>query len=92
VISGFRREVDENCDLLGYYASSSNSLPIGCPETSVRNYHYSLHNNPEERSSRVDILFVIVVREEKKVEEHWLTSLDQLTQDFASSTISVKTT
>ena len=21
--------------------------PIGCPETSVRNYHYSLHNNPE---------------------------------------------
>jgi len=20
------------------------------PETSVRNYHYSLHNNPEERS------------------------------------------
>ena len=27
-ISGFRREVDENCALLGYYAaSSSNSLP-----------------------------------------------------------------
>jgi len=25
--------------------------PIGCPETSVRNYHYSLCNNPEERSS-----------------------------------------
>ena len=24
--------------------------PIGCPETSVRNYHYSLRNNPEERS------------------------------------------
>jgi hypothetical protein len=24
---------------------------IGCPKTSVRNYHYSLHNNPEERSS-----------------------------------------
>jgi len=24
---------------------------IGCPETSVRNYHYSLRNNPEERSS-----------------------------------------
>ena len=23
----------------------------GCPETSVRNYHYSLCNNPEERSS-----------------------------------------
>jgi len=27
-ISGFRREVDENCALLGYYAASSgNSLP-----------------------------------------------------------------
>jgi hypothetical protein len=25
--------------------------PIDCPETSVRNYHYSLRNNPEERSS-----------------------------------------
>ena len=25
--------------------------PIDCPETSVRNYRYSLHNNPEERSS-----------------------------------------
>jgi hypothetical protein len=24
---------------------------IGCPETSVKNYHYSLHNNPEECSS-----------------------------------------
>jgi len=25
--------------------------PIGCPETSVINYHYSLFNKPEERSS-----------------------------------------
>ena len=24
--------------------------PIGCPETSVRNYHHSLHNNQKERS------------------------------------------
>jgi hypothetical protein len=24
--------------------------PIGCPETSVRNYHYSLFNSTEERS------------------------------------------
>jgi len=23
---------------------------IGCPETAVRNYHYSLRNNPEERT------------------------------------------
>jgi len=40
VISGFRREVAENCALLGYYAASSG-----------RNYHCSLRNNPEERSS-----------------------------------------
>ena len=26
--------------------------PIGCPETSVRNYHYSLRNDPEEHSSQ----------------------------------------
>jgi len=24
--------------------------PTGCPATSVRNYHFSLRNNPEERS------------------------------------------
>jgi hypothetical protein len=27
--------------------------PIGCPETSVRNCHYSLINNPEELSSQL---------------------------------------
>jgi len=27
--------------------------PIGCPETSVRNYHYSPRNNHEERGSRL---------------------------------------
>ena len=27
--------------------------PIGCPETSVRNYHYTLRESPEERSSRL---------------------------------------
>jgi len=26
---------------------------IGCSETSVRNYHYSLSNNPEGRSSQL---------------------------------------
>ena len=27
--------------------------PIVCPETSVRNYHYSLRHDPEERSSHL---------------------------------------
>jgi len=31
--------------------------PIGCPEMSVRNYHYSLRNNPEERSSKFKCYF-----------------------------------
>jgi hypothetical protein len=26
--------------------------PIGSPETSVRDYHYSMRNDPEERSSQ----------------------------------------
>jgi len=26
---------------------------IGFPETSVRNYHYSMRNNPEEHSSHL---------------------------------------
>jgi hypothetical protein len=59
LISGFLHDVDvdENCSLLGYYAASNgNFLPTlrdslsGCPETTVRNYHYSLGNNPEERT------------------------------------------
>jgi len=57
----FHLEVQENYALLGHYAAGSgNSFPdfrpfkmepIGCPETSVKNYHYSLCNEPEERSS-----------------------------------------
>jgi hypothetical protein len=27
--------------------------PIGCLETSIRNYHYSLRNNPEQRRSNL---------------------------------------
>ena len=27
--------------------------PMCCPETSVRNHHYSLRNSPEERSSQL---------------------------------------
>jgi len=66
MISGLHCEVDENCALLGYYAASSgNSLPtfhnsLSVPssrvmnaETSVRNYHYSLPNNPKEHSSQM---------------------------------------
>jgi len=67
VVSGFHHRVVENCVLLGYYAASSgNFLPmfwgnvwipssrmgsIGCTKASIRNYHYLLHNNPEEYSS-----------------------------------------
>ena len=29
--------------------------PIGCPETSARNYHYTPRNSPEERSSHPDV-------------------------------------
>jgi hypothetical protein len=35
------------------YRSYLKSGPIGCPEMSVRNYHYSLRNNPEECSSHL---------------------------------------
>jgi hypothetical protein len=61
MVSSFCRGVGDNCVLLGCYsASSGNFLPAFpinlsatcsvCPETSVINYHYSLRNNPEERS------------------------------------------
>jgi hypothetical protein len=64
VIASFRHDVDENCFLLGYYAlSNDNFLPkfrdnlSGCPETTVRNYHYSLCNNLEERSCIISYTF-----------------------------------
>jgi len=40
--------------------------PIGFPKTSVRNYHYSLCNNPEEHSSHTVFIltYVYVVRKE----------------------------
>ena len=49
VISGFRRKVDENRALLGYYAErSGNFLPTFRDNLSVSSY--LLSNNPEERS------------------------------------------
>jgi hypothetical protein len=55
LISGFRRDVDAICALLGYYAArTSLSLkmgPIRSPETSVNNYHTTPRNIPEERRS-----------------------------------------
>ena len=63
MISGFHHEVDETCALLCYYAASSGNFlkmePIGCPEMWVRNYHYLLRNNPEERSSHSKLDFTL---------------------------------
>jgi hypothetical protein len=59
-ISGFRREIDEICALLGYYAASCGNFwtssrlnmgPIRYPETLVNNYHTTLCNIPQERRS-----------------------------------------
>jgi len=36
-------------------------LPIDCPETSVTNYHYSIRNSPEQRSSLTQYLTNISV-------------------------------
>jgi hypothetical protein len=63
MILGFCSEVDETCALLGYYAASSGNLltilgPVGCPETSIRNYHYLLHNKPAACSSHPHIIEV----------------------------------
>ena len=53
--SGFSREINENCALLGYYACVLVISYRQVPETSVRNYHYWLHNNSEERSSHTEV-------------------------------------
>ena len=58
VISGILREVHENCTpyrrfgtTYRYHIENFKTGSIGCPETSVRNYHYSLRDKPEELSS-----------------------------------------
>jgi len=44
----------ENCAVLGYYAAiSGNFLPIFWDNLSLRNYHYSLRNNTEQRRSHL---------------------------------------
>jgi hypothetical protein len=53
--------LEESCVVLGCYeVCSGKSLfwplkmePIGCSETSVRIYHYTLRNNPEDRRSHL---------------------------------------
>jgi hypothetical protein len=52
VISGFRREVDENSTLQGYYAASGGNV---LPTFRVRNCTYALHDIPEECSSQGDV-------------------------------------
>jgi hypothetical protein len=35
--------------------------PIGCAKTLVRDYHYLLHNNPEDRSSWANLIFLLLL-------------------------------
>ena len=45
--------ITRRVEIISYrsFGTAYKMRPIGCPETSVRNYHYLLRNNPEERSS-----------------------------------------
>jgi len=49
-IDGLFRNASKKLSLL---AATLRIEPISCPETSVINYHYSLRNNTEERSSQL---------------------------------------
>jgi hypothetical protein len=53
VISGFRRELSENCSRPYFDTWPLETGKIRCAETSVRNRHYQLRNFPEERSSHL---------------------------------------
>jgi hypothetical protein len=65
-ISGQSRKVNVQClaavrmvmsplqSVSSFYVSLLLKMgPIGCPETSVRYYHYALSNNPEAHSSKL---------------------------------------
>jgi hypothetical protein len=53
VISSLCRELDENRAILFFILEPLKKERICCLETSVRNYHYALRNDPEERSSHL---------------------------------------
>jgi len=60
---------------------------IGCPETSVRNYHYSLRNSPEERSSHVEWFMLSLTRLAtfRHITQNWKTLLiKELSKDTPS--------
>jgi hypothetical protein len=40
--------------------------PTGCPEMSVRNYQYLLHNNPEQQSSEMSVNSSAYIKIKKK--------------------------
>jgi len=47
----------DNLPFILNFLSLENMRPIGCPETSVMNYNYTLRNNPEERISYTALPF-----------------------------------
>jgi len=55
VISSFRRELDESRAIFFFILEPLKKGPVCCPETSVRNYHNALRNDPEERSSHLAV-------------------------------------
>ena len=59
MIAGFRRHVNEICILLGFYATQNGSFLLTfrdkisgptSPETSARNYHFTLREIPKKSS------------------------------------------
>jgi hypothetical protein len=46
-----------------------NMGPICCPETSVRNYRYTLRNSPEEPETRITAVRPHNVRARKRLED-----------------------
>jgi len=77
MILGLHREVDENCGVKNLKMG-----PIGCPETSVRFYHYSMRKNPQKRSSRVKELHEEVVPSVGPEISCFCESLNPLSLDF----------
>jgi hypothetical protein len=97
-ISGCRRDIDEICALLGYYApSNGNPLPtfrnnvplkigpIRCPETTVKDYHSTLRNTPAERRSPILCIThkVLKIKESPVKMDSYVTSL--FTATFANN-------
>ena len=77
--AGYRPYINLILGLPAFYMDSwlLKMGPIGCPETSLRNYYYSPRNNPEKRSSHTR-KFITAFTSPRRTSSTWARSIQSM--------------